>query len=96
VIATRYVKARYFNPCTDQHLRQQLERALAAAHACGLSHGDLRDSNVLVEEAAGGKQRAWLIDWGHAVLRATQEDMAEDTWALRSLLDSGPDGQAPL
>lgn len=89
VTATRYVKGRHLNPSTDQHLRPQLERALAAAHACGVAHGDLRESNVLVQEEAGGSQRAWLIDWGNATLCATQQEKDEDIMTLNGLFLSG-------
>jgi serine/threonine-protein kinase len=88
VTATCYIQGRYVDPARDQHLVPQLERALAAAHACGVAHGDLRQSNVLVQQEPGGGQRAWLIDWGNAVLSASQQDMDEDRMILSGMFRS--------
>jgi tRNA A-37 threonylcarbamoyl transferase component Bud32 len=88
VTATQYIRGRYLDPARDQHLLPQLESALAAAHACGVAHGDLRESNVLVQSEPDGGQRAWLIDWGDAALGASQQDMEADRLSLRGLFRS--------
>ncbi len=73
VLATRYVPCARFLKPIDQHLRPQLEHALAAAHAHYLAHGDLRPSIVLVEEGSTGQECIWLIGWGLAVLSVTYD-----------------------
>jgi len=45
-------------------LLEQVCRALAAAHAAGVVHRDVKPDNVLVERLGDGTERAKLIDFG--------------------------------
>jgi RIO-like serine/threonine protein kinase len=85
VLGTRYLQWARYMP-SDQRLRPQLERALAAAHAVGIAHNDLRDSNVLVQMDHAGQDRLWLIDWGNAVVNASLEQLNKDQLCMESLL----------
>ena len=78
LLATRLIaNSRHMDPKADAHLLPQLQQSLKAVHEAGVVHGDLRPSNILVEELhgveAGWKQRVWIIDFGHAVLDAVQK-----------------------
>ena len=91
LLATRLVpNSRHLNPDTDRHLLPQLQQALQAVHSVGVAHGDLRDHNILVEEGAlgGGDtgQRVWLIDFGKAVVGASQEQKIDEMREVSLLL----------
>jgi DNA-binding winged helix-turn-helix (wHTH) protein len=48
----------------------QLARTLAAAHAAGVLHSDIKPTNILVAEAQGARPRLTLIDFGAGGLNA--------------------------
>ena len=52
----------------------QILSAIAHAHARGIVHGDLKPSNVLVEEVAGNPPRIHILDFGLAWLKQDFHD----------------------
>ncbi|HEY5958865.1 MAG TPA: AAA family ATPase, partial [Polyangiaceae bacterium] len=52
----------------------QMLGALAHAHARGIIHGDLKPSNVLVEEIPGEPPRVQILDFGLAWLKQDRHD----------------------
>ncbi|HSN56587.1 MAG TPA: serine/threonine-protein kinase, partial [Candidatus Sulfomarinibacteraceae bacterium] len=48
-------------------LVEQAARSVAAAHAAGVTHRDLRPGNILVEERGDGRYHAVVLDFGGAV-----------------------------
>ncbi len=55
-------------------LGRQVFSALAHAHARGIVHGDLKPSNVLVEEVDGDAPRVHMLDFGLAWLKQDPHD----------------------
>ena len=66
---------RYLQRCVSVHAVAQvfsaLCRALHQAHRAGWVHGDLKPSNVIVQDVAG-TPRVFIIDWGAAVPAGTR------------------------
>ena len=52
----------------------QILGALAHAHALGIIHGDLKPSNILVEEHPDGPPRVHVLDFGLAWLKQDRHD----------------------
>jgi Protein kinase domain len=73
-ITMRYVEGTDLRALLDQKgrlepaeavdLLGQIAGGLDAAHARGLVHRDVKPANVLIEEVAGGRRRAYLTDFG--------------------------------
>src|SRR5262249_4485262 len=63
-------------------LARQLSAGLAAAHAQGVVHGDLKGSNVILTKRTDGSTRAVITDFG----------MARELDSAQFAMQSGPSG----
>eukprot|EP00878_Enallax_costatus_P040750 GHUV01047113.1.p1 GENE.GHUV01047113.1~~GHUV01047113.1.p1 ORF type:complete len:145 (+),score=47.03 GHUV01047113.1:322-756(+) len=84
----RIPDCRHLEPSSDRDVLQQLQRLLAAVHKCGVAHMDLSCENILVRELPNGSKKAWLIDWGFAVVQATRQQKWQDSYQLQELFDT--------
>ena len=66
----------------------QIVHALVALHECGLTHGDLRCENIVIDREGDAKLIDIVRDWGHMNGWApiTEKDDASDPkWDIYSL-----------
>ena len=59
----------------------QLAGALQAVHEAGLVHRDVKPSNVLMR-AIGGRDHAYLTDFGIAKMPGVQDDLTRTGWSV--------------
>ncbi len=85
-------------PGVVARLATQIGHALAAAHAVGVTHGDLKPSNVFVRTSPRGGPIAIVSDFGQsgmtaltAQLLANDAPAAQEEWAQRQLLFAAPE-----
>ena len=84
-------------PAVAARVVSQLARALSAAHATGVTHGDLKPSNIFVRTSSHGAPIATVSDFGQAFLtplaaeRAANERGEQNQWALDQLRFAAPE-----
>jgi serine/threonine protein kinase len=84
-------------PAIVARIVSQLARALNAAHSAGITHGDLKPSNIFVRTSSHGAPIATLSDFGQAFLtplaaeRAANERGEQNQWALDQLRFAAPE-----
>jgi serine/threonine protein kinase len=77
-------------------LAKQMCSGLQHAHDHGLIHRDFKPHNVLVEQLAGGREVARIVDWGVAILREDAGDVdTDDRLTTRGIVVGTPHYMAP-
>jgi serine/threonine protein kinase len=84
-------------PAIVARIVSQTARALSAAHTAGITHGDLKPSNIFVRTSSHGAPIATISDFGQAFLtplaaeRAANERGDQNQWALEQLRFAAPE-----
>jgi serine/threonine protein kinase len=84
-------------PAIVARIVSQTARTLSAAHAAGITHGDLKPSNIFVRTSSHGAPIATISDFGQAFLtplaaeRAANERGDQNQWALEQLRFAAPE-----
>jgi eukaryotic-like serine/threonine-protein kinase len=66
-------KVSAMDPSRGLHIALQICRALAAAHARGVVHRDMKPDNVFLQRTGDGDEVVKIVDFGIAQLRTTEE-----------------------
>jgi serine/threonine-protein kinase len=69
-------------------LMEQTCSAMAAAHAAGIIHRDIKPDNILIEEQAGGDVNVKVLDFGIAKMREAQAEESETNLTGTNLIGS--------
>jgi serine/threonine protein kinase len=84
-------------PAVVARIVSQTARALSVAHAAGVTHGDLKPSNIFVRTSSQGAPIATISDFGQAFLtplaaeRAANARGDQNQWALDQLRFAAPE-----
>src|SRR5688572_17519349 len=75
-LADEIQKHRVLDPVSGLRYALQICRALAAAHAKGVVHRDMKPENVFLQRTADGEDIVKIVDFGIAQLRTNEEAAA--------------------
>ncbi|HEY3493583.1 MAG TPA: protein kinase [Polyangiaceae bacterium] len=75
-LADEITRQRTLAPARGLRLALQICRALAAAHAKGVVHRDMKPENVFLQRTADGEEIVKIVDFGIAQLRTNEEAAA--------------------
>lgn len=75
-LADEIQRHRVLDPARGLRFAQQICRALAAAHAKGVVHRDMKPENVFLQRTPDGEEIVKIVDFGIAQLRTNEEAAA--------------------
>ena len=81
VLATQLLRGQPWDQMAHADIKGSLVKCLEQLHACGVSHGDLSGSNVLITEDS---KHVWLLDLDRATLNASATQKAGDLQIVSS------------
>jgi len=76
-LADEITRRRVLDPATGIRISMQICRALAAAHANGVVHRDMKPENVFLQRTADGEEIVKIVDFGIAQLRSKDDAVVE-------------------
>jgi len=74
-LADELTRRRVLNAATGIRISMQICRALAAAHANGVVHRDMKPENVFLQRTADGEEIVKIVDFGIAQLRSKDAEV---------------------
>ena len=76
-LADEITRRRVLDASTGIRIAMQICRALAAAHANGVVHRDMKPENVFLQRTADGEEIVKIVDFGIAQLRSKDDAVVE-------------------
>ena len=76
-LAEELTRRRVLGPASGIRIAMQICRALAAAHANGVVHRDMKPENVFLQRTADGEEIVKIVDFGIAQLRSKDAAVVE-------------------
>jgi serine/threonine protein kinase len=76
-LADELTRHRVLDAGTGIRVSMQICRALAAAHANGVVHRDMKPENVFIQRTADGEEIVKIVDFGIAQLRSKDDKVVE-------------------
>ena len=76
-LADELTRRKVLDAATGIRISMQICRALAAAHASGVVHRDMKPENVFLQRTADGEEIVKIVDFGIAQLRSKDEQTHE-------------------
>ncbi|MET0793748.1 MAG: serine/threonine-protein kinase [Polyangiaceae bacterium] len=76
-LADEITRRKVLDAATGIRVSMQICRALAAAHANGVVHRDMKPENVFLQRTADGEEIVKIVDFGIAQLRSKDEAVVE-------------------
>ena len=76
-LADEITRRRVLDAGTGIRVSMQICRALAAAHANGVVHRDMKPENVFLQRTADGEEIVKIVDFGIAQLRSKEDAVVE-------------------
>jgi len=76
-LADEITRRRVLDAATGIRISMQICRALAAAHANGVVHRDMKPENVFLQRTADGEEIVKIVDFGIAQLRSKDDAVVE-------------------
>jgi len=76
-LADELARQRVIGPASGIRISMQICRALAAAHANGVVHRDMKPENVFLQRTADGEEIVKIVDFGIAQLRSKDTEVIQ-------------------
>jgi serine/threonine-protein kinase len=76
-LADEITRRKVLDPATGIRVSMQICRALAAAHANGVVHRDMKPENVFLQRTDDGEEIVKIVDFGIAQLRSKDDSVVE-------------------
>src|SRR6478609_880628 len=98
-LADELSRRRVLDAASGIRISMQMCRALAAAHANGVVHRDMKPENVFLQRTGDGEEIVKIVDFGIAQLKPSNEEAAAQSahrrWTRTGMIFGTPEYMAP-